>query len=96
MADHDPIPGTEQYSFCESSTASSLSRWHIRKLDETGKHCGGGITTPSLCGLVRPYRAGGLGGWDLEVAITEHHVTHACPKCWKEFLAQNKEKPRST
>lgn len=60
--EHKRVPGSEYYSFCESSTAAR-NTWHIRKLDESGRHLGGGITTPSLCGHVQPSSAGGLGGW---------------------------------
>jgi hypothetical protein len=50
------------YAFCEKSSASGLSRWHIRKLDEAGLKLGGGITTKSLCERVER-------GWDLKVRI---------------------------
>lgn len=64
-------------AFCESVTATSLSPWCLRWLDEAGPKFGGGVTTPSLCGRVRK----GLG-WDLAVPITENHVaTSACPRC---------------
>lgn len=85
------IPGSESYSFCESVIATSISPWCIRKLDETGRHLGGGITTPSLCGRVRPIsrEPRGLGGWDLgeNVKITFGH-TKACPRCLAELLRQ--------
>ena len=60
--EHTRIPGTEGYSFCESVTAA-VSHWHIRKLDSTGKHTSGGLTTASLCNHVKPLSEGGLGGW---------------------------------
>lgn len=50
--EHTIIPGSEAYSFFEPSTATG--NWHIRKLDRTGKHTSGGITTSSLCGNVKP------------------------------------------
>jgi len=78
--EHTMIPGSEAYSFCESTTATS-NHWHIRKLDESGKHSGGGITTPSLCGVVKPLPEG-LGGWDVVVDITPHHGEHNCQQCW--------------
>ena len=81
--EHTKIIGSEAYSFCESTTAAS-SHWHIRKLDKTGKHAGGGITTPSLCGVVKPSPEG-LGGWDVMVDITPHHIAHNCPKCCELF-----------
>ena len=79
---HAPVSGGENYSFCEAVTAGPYSRWHIRRLDETGRHLGGGITAPSLCGRVSPR----FGGWDLVVDITEHHLGHACPYCVAAFL----------
>lgn len=85
---HNAIPGSEAYAFCEPSTASSLTRWHIRKLDEAGRKPGGGITTPSCCGMVVPRDSGGLGGWDLEVLITPYHLQHACSKCVAALLAE--------
>jgi len=86
--EHTQIPGSEVYSFCESMTAVS-NNWHIRKLDDTGKHASGGITTPSLCGTVKPI-PDGLGGWDVTVDITPHHVAHNCQQCGELFLAEAK------
>lgn len=80
---HTKIPNSDEYSFCESSTGNG--RWHIRKLDTTGKHLTGGITTTSLCGTVLPIRNGGLGGWDLDVDITDHHLSHTCTQCKDKF-----------
>jgi hypothetical protein len=87
-AEHTMIPGSEAYSFCESTTAVS-NHWHIRKLDETGKHSGGGITTASLCGMVKPIPEG-MGGWDVTVDITPHHVAHNCQQCGELFRAEMK------
>ena len=75
-----PPPITEAE---EPSTAASLAPWHIRKVTETGLHLGGAIDTPSLCGRVQPPPKS--NGWDLEVRITEHHLSHACPKCVEEY-----------
>lgn len=61
------------YSFCESSAASGRSPWHIRQLTAAGKKPGGGADTPSLCDLEM--------AWDVEVEITEHHLSHACRAC---------------
>lgn len=64
-------------SFCESVWASGSSVWHMRWLDGAGPKFGGGITTKSLCGLV-------ANGWDLEVAVTEHHLANnVCYQCIK-------------
>jgi hypothetical protein len=78
------------YAFCESVSAGGASRWHVRKLDAAGLKLGGGITTPSLCGRVRPMgqpypgepKRKGVGGWDLRVEITEDRLMRsACPSC---------------
>jgi hypothetical protein len=45
----------------------------------------GGVDTPSLCGHVKPER----GGWDVNVKITEHHLSHACPKCVEAYRKLN-------
>lgn len=73
----------DRYSFCESAVATSFSRWHIRKLTEHGPKYGGGVDTPSLCGHIDPER---LGGWDLEVGISDAHLEHACSKCREKYL----------
>lgn len=80
--EHTRIPGSENYSFCESSTACR-NHWHIRKLDSSGKHINGGITTPSLCNQVKPINEGGLGGWDVSVDITQHHGENNCKQCFE-------------
>jgi hypothetical protein len=72
------------FSFCESVTATSYSKWHIRRLTKAGKKFGGGIDTGSLCGLIKLP----LGGWDLEVDITKHHLTHCCSKCKALYLEE--------
>jgi hypothetical protein len=72
------------YSFCEPVWASSISRWHIRKVPSgEALKTGGGITTAGLCGTpsVRT-------GWDLEVPIDEHHLGHACPRCVAAYREQ--------
>lgn len=71
------------FAFCESVHATGTSPWHIRRVGETGLHFGGAIDTPSLCGRVNPPPTS--NGWDLEVRITEHHLSHACPKCVEEY-----------
>lgn len=67
-----------KFSFCESVHAGSTSPWHIRKLTDVGRKLGGGIDTASLCGRVDK-------GWDLEVEITEHHLTHTCAACAEAY-----------
>lgn len=71
------------YSFCESLWASSKSRWHIRKLTSVGRKTGGGVDTASLCTHVQPGK-----GWDLEVPITEQHLTHCCEACRTALLQE--------
>lgn len=85
--EHTRVPGSEDYCFCEPTTAV-FNNWHIRRLDDTGKHTGGGITTPSLCGMVKPLTVGGMGGWDVSVDITQHHGEHNCQECWKLLQAE--------
>lgn len=64
-------------SFCESTAAGGASRWHLRWLDDAGPKFGGGITTDALCGHPRAPH-----GWDVAVALTEHHLKHnTCPRC---------------
>lgn len=64
----------EQFAFCETVTASSQSKWHIRKLGEAGLKLGGGVDTKALCGREV--------AWDLNVELTEHHLEHnTCKRC---------------
>lgn len=71
-----------RFAFCESIHASSESPWHIRELSKHGKKLGGGVDTPSLCGLIQKGK-----GWDLETDINEFHLTNGCcPKCFELFL----------
>jgi hypothetical protein len=67
-----------EYSFCESIHAGARSPWHIRKLTSAGPKLGGGIDTKSLCGNVER-------GWDLNVEITQYHLTHACTECCTSY-----------
>jgi hypothetical protein len=69
------------YSYCESVHATSTSPWHIRRLDEQGQKLGGGITTRSLCGLVKQ-------GWDLQPSLQPSHNQHTCIECLAEYLRQ--------
>jgi hypothetical protein len=73
-----------KYSFCEGVWATARSPWHIRRIGKDGaKHYGGGIDTASLCGRV-------VEGWDLEVEITRHHLSHACPACVAKYTEEVK------
>lgn len=65
------------FVFCESINASGISPWHIRKLTDKGLKLGGGADTDTLCGREM--------AWDLNVDITEHHLTHCCKKCAEVF-----------
>lgn len=75
-----------EYAYCESVTAGSSAKWHIRKVGEA-LHLTGGIDTPSLCGIVRPFGPdyGALGGWDVNVKMTGNHTKHCCTKCAAEY-----------
>jgi hypothetical protein len=61
------MENTKKYAFCETVTAGPLSKWHIRKLSDKGPKFGGGADTLSLCGTTIT--------WDIDVKITEHHLT---------------------
>ena len=69
-----PKPG-HFYTFCEGVFATGRGPWHIRWTNE-GRRLGGGINSGSLCGHVKPRQ-----GWDLDVALTEHHLGHTCKQC---------------
>jgi len=73
-------PQDQQYSFCETVTATGASCWHIRKLTDKGRKLCGGADTAALCGRVV--------AWDLAVNIDDHHLGHCCQKC----AAKHKEK----
>lgn len=70
------------YSFCERVWAGPSSPWHIRRLSSAGRKLGGGIDTRSLCGRIVPPEG---KGWDLDVEITSHHLTHSCKACVAEY-----------
>lgn len=65
------MPG--EYRFCESAWATGVSPWHIRPLTDKGPKLGGGADTKALCGRVV--------AWDLEVDLTDHHLSHCCRAC---------------
>jgi len=72
-----------EYSLCESAYAGPQNKWHIRKLTDVGPKFGGGIDTPSLCGLIGPPQG---NGWDINVDITEHHLDeNVCKHCHREY-----------
>jgi hypothetical protein len=76
-----------EYAYCEPVTAGPRAKWHIRKVKDR-LFLTGGIDTPSLCGVVRPFgpEYGAIGGWDVNVKMTGLHQAHACPKCVKLYL----------
>jgi hypothetical protein len=80
-----PTKGTSDtpaYSFCETVTAGSSSKWHIRLLTRFGKKLGGGADTPSLCGR--------KVAWDLSVELTPFHLEHnSCKTCLAEYERRN-------
>lgn len=70
------------YTFCESVHSSGLGLWCIRKNTEKGPKFGGGIDSDSLCGRVKSQ----VGGWDLNVCFTDHHLEHnACKTCLASY-----------
>lgn len=72
-----------EYSFCESVMAGPRSHWHIRKLTKNGQKFGGGIDTDSLCGCLKSE----VGGWDLDVPMTNHHLEKsACKECAELYV----------
>ena len=71
------VNATEEFAFCESMGATSTSPWHIRQLTDKGLKLGGGADTEALCGREMC--------WDLNVTITEHHLSHCCKKCCVQF-----------
>lgn len=78
------------YSFCESVFATPWSRWHIRKLTDEGQKFGGGIDTPSLCGKIGPPKS---NGWDINVHMTEHHLSNCCSECQEIFEKETSKNP---
>ena len=54
------------YSFCEAVTATSFSKWHIRRLSRVGQKFGGGADTPALCGR--------KVSWDLKAEVNPEMV----------------------
>lgn len=71
-----PPPGTLVY--CEPVWASSLARWHIRRITETGLHTGGGADTKALCGLEV--------SWDIfPIATNPYALKSSCPECVAEY-----------
>lgn len=76
--------GEPKYSYMEFVHASSMSKWHIRKLTDKGQKLGGGVDTPPLCG--RKYDDGTIiNGWDLKVEISKSHDDHTCSICLEGF-----------
>lgn len=69
-----------RFSFCETASAGPQTPWHIRELTEVGFKFSGGADSLGLCGR--------KVGWDLNVAITQHHLGHCCKECAAHFLAQ--------
>jgi hypothetical protein len=70
----------EQYAYCETVTATAISKWHIRKLTEVGKKLSGGADTPALCGR--------KVCWDRALDIIDSDKDFVCEKCFKEYLSR--------
>ena len=71
-----------EFAFCESVTAGSKSRWHIRQLTDIGKKLGGGCDTPALCGR--------QVSWDVNCPVVypspvfEDGVCSTCAEVYKD------------
>lgn len=75
----------DKYILCESIHNPPLGKWHIRRLSKSGKHYGGGIDTPTLCGRT-------FTGWDLEYAILSHSkLRNICEKCVEIWEAEGRD-----
>jgi hypothetical protein len=77
----------EDLLFCEPVVAGPRSPWCLRFVGEKGEMYGGGIDTPSLCGLVTPE----MNGWDIDVPVTPgllENTALVCQHClaFLEFL----------
>jgi hypothetical protein len=70
------------YTYCESVLATAASRWHIRPVNSR-LFLTGGVDTPSFCNRVRPRP--NLGGWDINVPITDRNIADACPICREAY-----------
>jgi hypothetical protein len=57
-----------QYSFCERSTATATSPWHIRRVGEEGIKLGGGAPDTALCSAEL------RKGWDVQREVTAQAV----------------------
>lgn len=79
------------YAFCESITAGSQSRWHIRPLTKAGRKTGGGIDTAGLCGRPQVRLGWDIATWDVtEESLAKLGADGVCPACaaaWKEQQA---------
>jgi hypothetical protein len=80
------------YAFCTSLYATSHSSWHLREVpDLQGLGLGGGaISTPSLCGRVRPPL-----GYHVDRPLDETHLQYnTCLECLTVYRTRTAgEKP---
>lgn len=82
------MAGEVKYSFCESVWASSISRWHIRRVGDEGIHLGGGAPGPPLCGIMGDQ----WSGWDLDVKLAKYNVDNvACRECARIYREEHNE-----
>lgn len=67
------------YFFCETSTASGETPWHIRKAGPKGECLGGGADTPALCGRVV--------AWDVQLEVAPKTIDRVkpCVRCAEMF-----------
>lgn len=94
IKEHQRLPSTDDYSFCESVHVTGSGNWHLRRLTKVGRKLGGGIDTPGLCGFPKK-----TYGWDLDVDLTQFHLLNntckECLKVYKEMLSTTAH-PRTT
>jgi hypothetical protein len=76
---------SDKYSYCESTGATAIGKWHIRKLTKKGRKLGGGIDTSSLCKHVIE-----SWGWDINTPITHYLMQHICKECYEIYLEEMK------
>ena len=68
-----------QFALCETYSQPPSVPWHIRKLGKDGLKPDGIVGVAiALCGAKI--------AWDLSVALTEHHISHACTVCSEKYM----------
>lgn len=91
------MPESIQFSFCEPSGASTLSKEHIRRVGPEGIKPGGAIPGPALCGHDVS------GGWDIpnlpvtpsnfDTAAETNPTCAACVLVWEHITDTDPNRP---